>query len=52
MLAVVEDARAVAGNGHAAWSESFSEMFTGGQPERRRLAAERGVVRVRSRSGL
>jgi SRSO17 transposase len=27
MLAVVEDARAVAGDGHAAWSESFNEMF-------------------------
>jgi len=27
MLAVVEDARTVAGVGHAAWSESFNEMF-------------------------
>ena len=27
MLAVVDDARAVAGDGHAAWSESFNEMF-------------------------
>jgi SRSO17 transposase len=27
MLAVVDDARAVAGNGHAAWSELFNEMF-------------------------
>src|SRR5450755_2413418 len=27
MLAVVDDARMQAGNGHAAWSESFSEMF-------------------------
>ena len=27
MLAVVDDARAVAVDGHAAWSESFNEMF-------------------------
>jgi SRSO17 transposase len=27
MLCVVDDARAVAGDGHAAWSESFNEMF-------------------------
>jgi SRSO17 transposase len=27
MLGVVEDTRAVAGDGHAAWSESFNEMF-------------------------
>ena len=27
MLAVVDDARAAAGDGHAAWSESFNEMF-------------------------
>ena len=27
MLCAVEDARAVAGDGHAAWSESFNEMF-------------------------
>jgi SRSO17 transposase len=27
MLAVVDDARAVAGDGRAAWSESFNEMF-------------------------
>ena len=27
MLSVVDDARAVAGDGHAAWSESFNEMF-------------------------
>jgi len=27
MLAVVGDARVAAGAGHAAWSESFSEMF-------------------------
>ena len=27
MLSVVEDARAVAEDGHAAWSESFNEMF-------------------------
>ena len=27
MLAVVEEARVVAGAGHAAWSESFNEMF-------------------------
>ena len=27
MLAVVDDARVVAGDGHAAWSESFNEMF-------------------------
>jgi SRSO17 transposase len=27
MLAVVEDARVAAGDGHAAWSESFNEMF-------------------------
>jgi SRSO17 transposase len=27
MLAVVDDARIAAGDGHAAWSESFSEMF-------------------------
>jgi SRSO17 transposase len=27
MLAVVDEARAVAGDGHAAWSESFNEMF-------------------------
>src|SRR5215469_11351596 len=27
MLAVVDDARTAAGNGHAAWSESFNEMF-------------------------
>jgi SRSO17 transposase len=27
MLAVVDDARVRAGDGHAAWSESFSEMF-------------------------
>ena len=27
MLAVVDDARVRAGDGHAAWSESFNEMF-------------------------
>jgi SRSO17 transposase len=27
MLSVVDDARAIAGDGHAAWSESFNEMF-------------------------
>jgi hypothetical protein len=27
MLAVVDDAQAVAGDGHAAWSELFNEMF-------------------------
>jgi hypothetical protein len=27
MLSVVDDARVDAGDGHAAWSESFSEMF-------------------------
>jgi len=27
MLCVVDDARALAGDGHAAWSESFNEMF-------------------------
>ena len=27
MLAVVDDARTAAGDGHAAWSESFNEMF-------------------------
>jgi SRSO17 transposase len=27
MLGVVDDARVVAGDGHAAWSESFNEMF-------------------------
>ena len=27
MLCVEEDARAVAGDGHAAWSESFNDMF-------------------------
>ena len=27
MLRVVEDALAVAGDGHAAWPHSFSEMF-------------------------
>jgi SRSO17 transposase len=27
MLAVVDDARVAAGDGHAAWSESFNEMF-------------------------
>ena len=27
MLAVVDDARTAAGGGHAAWSESFNEMF-------------------------
>jgi SRSO17 transposase len=27
MLGLVDDARAVAGDGHAAWSESFNEMF-------------------------
>jgi SRSO17 transposase len=27
VLSVVDDARAVAGDGHAAWSESFNEMF-------------------------
>jgi SRSO17 transposase len=27
MLAVVGDARVLAGDGHAAWSESFNEMF-------------------------
>lgn len=27
MLAVVDDARIAAGDGHAAWSESFNEMF-------------------------
>jgi len=27
MLAVADDTRAVARNGHAAWPESFSEMF-------------------------
>jgi hypothetical protein len=27
MLAVVTDARVQAGDGHAAWSESFNEMF-------------------------
>jgi SRSO17 transposase len=27
MLAVVDNARAVAGDRHAAWSESFNEMF-------------------------
>jgi SRSO17 transposase len=27
MLAVVDEARVVAGDGHAAWSESFNEMF-------------------------
>ena len=27
MLAVVDDARVAAGAGHAAWSESFNEMF-------------------------
>src|SRR6266851_1796813 len=27
MLAVMEDARVQAANGHAAWSESFSELF-------------------------
>jgi SRSO17 transposase len=27
MLAVVEDARVAVGDGHAAWSESFNEMF-------------------------
>ena len=27
MLGVVEDALMLAGDGHAAWSESFNEMF-------------------------
>jgi SRSO17 transposase len=27
MLSVVDDARMIAGDGHAAWSESFNEMF-------------------------
>ena len=27
MLSVVDDTRVVAGDGHAAWSESFNEMF-------------------------
>ena len=27
MLAVVDDARVLSGGGHAAWSESFNEMF-------------------------
>ena len=27
MLAAVDDARMQAGDGHAAWSESFNEMF-------------------------
>ena len=27
MLGVVDDAQVVAGDGHAAWSESFNEMF-------------------------
>jgi SRSO17 transposase len=27
MLAVMEDARVLAGDGHAAWSESFNELF-------------------------
>jgi SRSO17 transposase len=27
MLTVVDDARVRAGDGHAAWSESFNEMF-------------------------
>ena len=27
MLAVMDDARVRAGDGHAAWSESFNEMF-------------------------
>lgn len=36
-MRVVDDARAVAGDGHSAWSESFSQMFmqvTGGVLER------------------
>ena len=27
MLAVMDDARVQAGDGHAAWSESFNELF-------------------------
>jgi hypothetical protein len=27
MLAVMDEARVRAGDGHAAWSESFNEMF-------------------------
>jgi len=42
MLAVVDDARTAAGDGHAAWSESFNEMFM-------RVAGCFSNVRVRRR---
>ena len=57
MLAVVDDARVRAGDGHAAWSESFNEMFAqvaGVFSNARGAAARAGVpagAAVAARSG-